>query len=836
VLVLAACERPGEPARPGTASSGQHDDDAVAASDLFISEYVEGGSLDKAIEIYNGTDATVDLAAGSYVVQVFSNGAATPSRTVALAGTVVAGDVFVVANPRAGGTIAFDTDITDSGVSWNGNDAVALVKDGAFLDVIGQIGVDPGSEWGSGDTSTADATLRRKATVCGGDPNGSDAFDPSVQWDGFAQNTFDGLGSHTADCGSAGGGDGVPDPEETSPIGQCGDPATLIHEIQGAGTTSPLAGRTVVIEGVVVGDFQPGDGDDLDLGGVFVQEEDTDADGDPATSEGIFVFAPDAPDVQVGDIVRLEGTAGEFSGMTQLSNVTLQSCGTAATLPTVTKIDFPLTSVEDLEAFEGMVVTFPQELFIAEFFDFDRFGEIVLAAPIDSSPAASGRPYQPTSYEEPGPDSQAELQEIVLNRITLDDGRTTQNPDPARHPGGATFDLTNRFRGGDTVTNATGVLNYAFGRYRIQPTQGADYAASNPRPLAPDAVGGNVTVATLNVLNYFTTLDAGPDACGPSGDQGCRGADTAEEFTRQRDKVFAALAAMDADVVGLVEIENDAADAAVNDLVSGLNDVVGGGTYAAIQTGPIGSDAIRVALIYQPDTVTPVGDVAVLDSPAFLDPTGTGDDKNRPAVAQTFVPAGGGHAVTVVVNHLKSKGSSCGPGDDDPDQGACNLTRTLAAQQLLDWISTDPTESGSPHVLLIGDVNAYDEEDPVEVILSGGYADLLEAFQGEAAYTYVFDGMLGHLDYAFASDSLTSSGRVTGATTWAINADEPDILDYDTSFKAPAQAALYEPNAYRSSDHDPLLVGLDLANEPPATRPARASRTTGRRPCSAISR
>ncbi|MFN2323682.1 MAG: lamin tail domain-containing protein, partial [Trueperaceae bacterium] len=150
VLVLAACERPGEPARPGTASSGQHDDDAVAASDLFISEYVEGGSLDKAIEIYNGTDATVDLAAGSYVVQVFSNGAATPSRTVVLAGTVVAGDVFVVANPRAGGTIAFDTDITDSGVSWNGNDAVALVKDGAFLDVIGQIGVDPGSEWGSG--------------------------------------------------------------------------------------------------------------------------------------------------------------------------------------------------------------------------------------------------------------------------------------------------------------------------------------------------------------------------------------------------------------------------------------------------------------------------------------------------------------------------------------------------------------------------------------------------------------------------------------------------------------------------------------------------------------
>ncbi|MDZ7708352.1 MAG: hypothetical protein U5J97_10785 [Trueperaceae bacterium] len=206
-----------------------------------------------------------------------------------------------------------------------------------------------------------------------------------------------------------------------------------------------------------------------------------------------------------------------------------------------------------------------------------------------------------------------------------------------------------------------------------------------------------------------------------------------------------------------------------------------------------GSDAIRVALIYQPASVTPIGDVAVLATPAFLDPAGVGDDANRAALAQTFAPAGGGQAVTVVVNHLKSKGSPCGPGDDDPVQGSCNRTRTLAARELLAWVSTDPTGSGSPHVLLIGDYNAYDEEDPIDVLLRGGYADLLEAFQGEEAYTYVFDGMLGYLDYAFASDSLTSSGRVTGATAWPINADEPDILDYDTSFKGPRQAALYEP-------------------------------------------
>jgi len=831
LLAAAACEPFDGPGGPATTSSGQQDVGAHATGELFISEYVEGSGVDKAIEIYNGTGAPVDLAAGSYAVQVFSNGAPSPSRTIVLEGTLAAGDVYVVANPGAGASIAAEADLASGGATWNGNDAVALVKDGAYLDVIGQVGVDPGSEWGGGAASTADATLRRQPAVCAGDPDGTDPFDPSTEWDGFAPYTASRLGSHAADCegagdgGGDGGGDGAddPDPEEPNAIGQCGDPATPIHEVQGAGFDTPLNGQTVVIEGIVVGDFQRGDGDDADLGGFFAQEEDADADADPATSEGIFVFAPGAADVRVGDVVRIEGTAGEFFGMTQLEDVTVQACDTGATLPSVTEIAFPLASRGDLEAFEGMYVTFPQELFIAEFFDFDRFGEIVLAAPLDSSPAASGRHYQPTSYEEPGPDSQAELQRIRLSRITLDDGRTTQNPDPARHPNGAEFDLTNRFRGGDTITNATGVLNYAFDLYRIQPTQGADDAVANPRPPAPDPVGGTVTVATLNVLNYFVTLDTGSGGCGPLGDQGCRGADGATEFARQRDKIFAALAGMDADVVGLVEIENDASDAALTDLVDGLNDTVGAGTYAAIETGPIGSDAIRVALIYKPGSLTPVGAFAVLDTPAFLDPTDTGDDKNRPALAQTFVATGGGQAVTIVVNHLKSKGSACGPGDDDPDQGSCNLTRTLAAQELLDWLATDPTDSGTSHVLLIGDYNAYDEEDPVDALLSGGYDDLLEAFQGEDAYTFVFDGMLGHLDYAFASDSLTSIGRVTGATAWAINADEPDILDYDTSFKAPAQAALYAPKAYRSSDHDPVIVGLDLENLPPVCVHAEAT-------------
>ena len=162
----------------------------------------------------------------------------------------------------------------------------------------------------------------------------------------------------------------------------------------------------------------------------------------------------------------------------------------------------PLDSRDDLERLEGMRVRFPQDLTIAEYFNYDRFGEIVLALP----PEDLERPYQPTSYVEPGSEAATEIAELNdLSRITLDDGRSSQNPDPARHPNGEAFTLDNRFRGGDTVANAVGVLDYRFGIYRLQPTQGADYERENPRTDEPEEVGGSLRVASFNVLNYFTT-------------------------------------------------------------------------------------------------------------------------------------------------------------------------------------------------------------------------------------------------------------------------------------------------------------------------------------------
>ncbi len=581
-------------------------------------------------------------------------------------------------------------------------------------------------------------------------------------------------------------------------LGGCGDEPPVgpelvrIHDVQGSGDVTPLDKQTVTIEGIVVGDFQDvGDDDNGDLDGFFVQEEDADQDGDPMTSEGLFVFdgSNNDVDVKIGDVVRVTGQAGEFFDMTQLSASEIVVLGSDAELPAVTEVLLPLNDVADYETVEGMRVTFPQPLLISEYFNFDRFGEIVLALPGAGEP----RPMTPTAVEVPG--SNGYLDRLALNersRITLDDGRTNQNPDPAIHPNGGEFLLDNRFRGGDTVQDATGVINFAFGRYRLQPTQGADYTASNPRPEAVPDVGGALTVAAFNVLNYFTTLDE-------------RGADNAEEFTRQRDKIIAAIAEMDADVVGLIEIENN--EAAIVDLVDGLNTALGEPVYSYIDTGVIGGDQIKVAFIHK-DSVTPLGEYAVLDSsvdPDFI------DDKNRPALAQTFQAENGG-VVTVVVNHFKSKGSDCvdlGDPDLGDGQGNCNGTRTDASIALANWLATDPTDSGDPDFLIIGDLNAYDKEDPIQALIAAGYTDLVLEAEGEFAYSYVFDGQFGYLDYALANESLAA--QVTGTAVWHINADEPDILDYDTSFKQDAQDALYEPNAFRSSDHDPVIVGLNLA-------------------------
>jgi predicted extracellular nuclease len=617
-----------------------------------------------------------------------------------------------------------------------------------------------------------------------------------------------------------------------------------IHDVQGNGASSPVSGQTVVIQGIVVGDFQDGaSGANGDFNGFHVQEEDADVDADPLTSEGIFVFDGNSPAVNVanGDLVQVIGVVSEFNTLTEITSftgVSVLSSGNA--LPTAATVSLPVNAVSDFEAYEGMRVTFPQALIISEYFNFDRFGEIVLT---------SERHLTPTAEFEPGsPGVTQAVQDFLLDKITLDDGRSTQNPNPAIHPNGSPFDLSNLFRGGDTVSNVTGIMDFAFGLYRIQPTQGASYNSVNPRPAAPEDVGGRVKVASLNTLNFFITPDyptGNPldNKCGPLQNVECRGADFDQptEFTRQRDKLLATLVGLNADVVGLNELENTTGVSPLGDptngIVAGLNAAFGPGTYSFIDTGVIGTDAIRVGFIYKATTVVPVGDFAILDS--SVDPR-FNDAKNRPALAQTFEELATGARFTVVVNHFKSKGSDCndvGDPDISDGQGNCNQTRKAAAQALVDWLATDPTNSGDADFLIIGDLNSYDKEDPIDAIKAGAddtagtsddYADLAFQFHGEDAYSYVFDGQTGYLDYGLANGSLFR--QVTGMTDWHINADEADLIDYDTSFKLTAQDAIYAPDAYRSSDHDPVLIGLEL--DPPF--PSTAVLDNFNRPASAL--
>ena len=631
-------------------------------------------------------------------------------------------------------------------------------------------------------------------------------------------------------------------------------PTHTVSSIQGNSTTqlaggahndvSPLNGQAVVIEGVVVGDFQsiPQPTRSGELRGFFLEEEASDHDADPGTSEGIFVFTGNAPalDVQEGQKVCVSGVVSEFFGMTQLTATTAGSLALVATdvlLPAAATVDLPIAGdLNDYyEQYEGMRVQFSKPLYVSEYFEVARYGQIVLTQ--------GERPYQYSHLDStPTAAEYAEFRDaLARRRIILDDADNTQNaPLPAGaffhpQPGGLTIGAqgANYFRGGDVVEKLIGVLHWSFAgqsgtdAWRVRPTRSSPvtFSVRNPRPTKAPLSRGDIRVATFNVLNYFSTIDVtsssstGP--CGPTGTLDCRGADSDVEFERQNEKLIAALTAIDADILGLVEIENNTA--ALATLVTRLNNALGSTTYQYVDAGVVGTDAISVAIIYKPIVVQPKGAAAILSEASFTDPNATGLQRNRPAIAQTFETARGREreAFTIVVNHLKSKGAggATGPDADQLDgQSAWNATRTAAAGYLVNtWIASDPTGQGDPDVLIVGDLNAYRGEAPVTAIRNAGYLDLHQVFEGSKAYSYVFDGQLGYLDHALGNYSMTA--QVACLASWPINADEVPVFDYNDTVRTTGEAAfeaeptgnpLYEPNAARTSDHDPIVIDVNL--------------------------
>jgi predicted extracellular nuclease len=609
-----------------------------------------------------------------------------------------------------------------------------------------------------------------------------------------------------AACGGGSGGAAARTPPV--PAG-----STSIAAVQGPGTASPLAGQSVSISAIVTGDFQDNDANAAnDLGGFYVQQETPD--GNAATSEGIFIFDGNTPavGVAVGDRVDITGTVSEYFGETQISPTSVNVTGTG--MIQATDVNLPAIAITtnndgdniaDLERYEGMLVRFPQKLTVSNLYYLEQYGDVGLSQ--------DGRPFQFTNNNAPDAGAYAaHKSKTAAQSIILDDGMRASNPTVIRHlHAGAAADYS--IRVGDSLSSASGNLRYSRGsggggeeNWRLVPAEDVTFADDNPRPGAP-VVAGSIRVASFNVLNFFSNIDTGQAICGPQGNQNCRGADSAAELSRQLEKTVTAIALTDADIIGLIELENNKS-ASIAAIVDALNGRAGATrTYSFVDTGSINSDAIKTGFIYDSTSIRTTGPFSILDAsvdPRFL------DNRNRPALAQSFQVVSGGAVLTVVVNHLKSKGSSCDSIGDlnlGDGQGNCNMTRTSAAAAIGDWVNLDPTGSGDTDFLIIGDLNAYLMEDPLTALKNAGLTNLLES--NSNAYSFRFDGMSGALDHALASPSLVPQIRET--IEWNINSDEPRLLDYN--LENGRDASLFDANLpYRASDHDPVIVGLDLTN------------------------
>jgi predicted extracellular nuclease len=732
---------------------------ADAPTDPFISE----------IHYDNvGTDT------GEFVEVEFPGGAASAGWTVVLyngdpgAGTTARRPYFTAALPAAVNGVAV-LDVPASTGFQNGSpDGLALLRpDGTvaeFLSYEGTFAAIAGPAIGMTSTNIevsqsgsepAGLTLSRRYNTETG----------SLQW-----------------VAPAAGSKGQVNPTFTpEPVTPCDTPAT--HEIgavQGQGATTPFAGQQVAVRGVVVGDV-PG------LSGFYLQ--DVEGDGNPATSDGIFVESGIA--VDLGDIVAVEGGARENFNQTQItSREDVEVCqdGTESDLPAPALLDLPATDAQR-EPLEGMLVTPDTNLVVAEVFALTRFGELMLAA--------DRVLVQPTELARPGtPEAAAVAADNALRRIILDDGSSGSRS------------VTNRpylspetpVRVGDTLAfTAPTVLGYGFSNWRLQPADGTPegtFAGQNTRTGAPGEVGGDVQLGAFNVLNYFISF--GPES---------RGAPNQAEFEQQAAKIVPAIEALGADVVTLMEIEDTDstghtpgnADGALADLVHRLNDAAG---YDKWSFSPlpdelyaVDRDVIRSAVIYQHGVVQPVGgSVGLVDESVWYNA--------REPIAQTFVKDG--DAFTVVSNHFKSKspGASTGDNVDAGDgQGQWNGDRRRQAASLAEFADELRAGPGGDDVVLMGDFNAYSQEDPIIDLRTAGYADLGEEFD-PGRYSYVFEALSGSLDHALATDEL--SDKVRGLAHWNINAVESFAYQYE------GDPALYAVNPYRSSDHDPLVLGIDL--------------------------
>ncbi|WFF99800.1 ExeM/NucH family extracellular endonuclease [Aeromonas caviae] len=827
----------------GLALAGQ------AQAQLLITEYLEGSGNNKAVELSNlGSDA-VDLS--QYRLALYANGKPitdAPTNSLALQGTLAPGATLVLANPSANAEILAKTTQTSGNLVFNGDDALVLYRGSEIIDSFGQVGVDPGTAWVSGNVSTLDMTLRRKATVTMGRTDATSPFDPAQEYVAAPKDDASGLG-----CSGDGPCDGTQPPAFVCPV----DQLVPVPAIQGPGSSSPLvpagkfeseqayATRGVVTQ-VVNGLYK----------GFFIQDEQ--GDGDPATSDGLFVYSTKANAAIVpGAEVCVSGKVKEYFNQTQINADDLVVTRPAGAVPAA--VDLVPVAGESLsqllERHEGMQVRLVpgSSLVVTRNFSFDYDGKrnnLVLSygAPL----IKSTQKFAAMSQEA----SDWALRNQQNQLVVETDAKAPDGVLPW-FPG---FNAEDGYlRIGDKLNGLEGALGYSYNLFRLVASNRIDASQIDhsgwDRVETPElAEEGDLRVASFNVLNFFTTV-VGGDA-NPTGSN--RGALTVAEFELQRTKIVSAITRLNADVVGLMEIENNGYgdNSAIANLVAALNaaqpDEADHYRWIASPDGkPIGTDAITVGLIYRPASVSPQGAASLIALPVqqaeAVDASGKPVAINqgmRESLVQRFSSPKGDAPLTLVVNHLKSKGSACF--EDYPDyatadpldgQGHCNALRVSAVKVLGEQL-----KDLAGDLLLIGDMNAYGMEDPIRVLtdydpaaqarqimsasfttLAGqpfeesgsalgkgyGFVNLNTRFHGTDTYSYSYEGELGNLDHALANPSLAA--KVIGIEDWHINSAESNFFEYGSKYSG--QLAKSE-GPFSASDHDPVLVAIQYPLPP----------------------
>ena len=606
-----------------------------------------------------------------------------------------------------------------------------------------------------------------------------------------------------------------------------------IAQIQGTGSASPYAGDPVQTGPAAVTAVY-GQGSSSELRGFVIQTPGTGGRARDLSraSDAVFVFMGSTPfEVDIGDVVSVGGTVSEFpstgaASLTQIAGAVsiTRLAGDYPAVRPVTGTAWEDTA-DERENLESMLYFSRQKFTVSDPFPLLRFGELGLTA--------GALPVQPTDEARPGSSAAAaQAAENLELQVNLDDGSNRGFTRTATLPARPLpfLSATQAVAVGDTLRLTEPVIvDWRNNIWKFNPTrvvQSDDEVATiNHRPAAPrPRVGGAIQVASFNVLNYFTTTGQGGPGCagGNLDTEGsynvtfscdARGAWDAEDLGRQQAKIVAAINRLDASVVGLMEIENsvklgEPADEATATLVTALNTAAGyrQWDYVASRADQLqdvaDQDFITNAIIFQRLQVKQRDLTYALGAESGAD----GAFANaRTPIAAAFTHRRGGNPMLVVVNHFKSKSDSADAfGDNDPElsqgQGAFNGDRVRQAQALRDWVPSVQAATRTQATALIGDFNAYTQEDPLTTLYAAGYRNAASQRQ----YSYVFAGLSGSLDHVLVN--RPAARRLTKARVWNINSGQSQALEYST-YKT-TSTDLYRPNALRSSDHDPVIAGF----------------------------